>query len=282
MVEMLSLNERKVFWDRNLEAGDRWNEVIRSSVRRSGIFVLFWCCDTYASDEVAKEVALALHHKKKIVPVKLCHAAMPQPLNDWQWIDLQGRVQHDCGGIDHARPGTPFPEGAPSPSEPNRKILFASALAGLTCFVAVLLLWMPRFMKNSGAESMPSTSVPAGVNTPGEVSRIPRNAIRVPEGYLVIEPPIGSRGSISELDKRGRLVASYDIPSLAPSPPLPEMRETPLPKWYVQRVPFLWICGGIALAAVLIRAIFKRRQRTQQTVTLTLGFLQRIEREPDC
>jgi hypothetical protein len=280
MVEMLSLNERKVFWDRKLEAGDRWDDVIRSSVKRSSIFVLFWCCDTHTSDYVSKEVALALRLKKKIVPVKLCHAAMPQPLNDWQWIDLQNRVQHECGGVDHAHPGMPFTEGLPSRSGPPKKVLTGWALAGLTCLTAAMLLWTPRLMKHPGVQSMPSLNAPAGVNTSGDVSRIPRNAIRVPKGYVVIEPPVDSPGTITELDKRGRWVATHGIPLLLPSPSLPELRETPLPTWYVQRGPLLWISGTIALAALLITVILKRRQRTQQTVTLTLGFLRQFESEP--
>src|SRR2546423_1361595 len=46
LVELLSLNNRRVFWDQDLAPGDQWNQVIRSSVKRSSIFVLFWCCDT--------------------------------------------------------------------------------------------------------------------------------------------------------------------------------------------------------------------------------------------
>jgi hypothetical protein len=34
IVEMLSLNDRNAFWDRKLEAGDRWDEVIQSCVER--------------------------------------------------------------------------------------------------------------------------------------------------------------------------------------------------------------------------------------------------------
>ena len=100
LVELLSLNDRRVFWDQELAPGDQWNQVIRSSVKRSSIFVLFWCCDTGQSDYTAEEIAVAVRFKKKIVPAKLCHAAMPWPLSIWQWIDLQG-VEHHCADLDH-------------------------------------------------------------------------------------------------------------------------------------------------------------------------------------
>jgi len=101
LVELLSLNDRHVFWDQQLSPGDRWDEALRLSVRQSHIFVLFWCCDTGYSDYIAQEIALALRLKKKIVPVKLCNAALPQPLGAWQWIDLQKRVEHQCADLDH-------------------------------------------------------------------------------------------------------------------------------------------------------------------------------------
>ena len=260
MVEMLSLNDRKVFWDRKLEAGDRWDEVIQSSVERSNIFVLFWCCDTHASDYTLKEVALALRLKKKIVPVKLCPAAMPQPLNDWQWIDLQTRVQHECGVVDHAVPGKPFPEGTPTRSGGKKKWVLASAVACLVSVIAVLTQrsMMISSVPNYQSVEMPSVAATVDVDRP----QIPRSAIRIREGYVVIQPPEGSPGTIRQLDKRGRFVASYTIPLLPPVPPLPELRETPLPFWYVHRAPLLWITGSIVLAALLIRGIFKRRART--------------------
>jgi TIR domain len=139
LVELLSLNDRRVFWDQELAPGDQWNQVIRSSVRRSRIFVLFWCCDTGQSDYTAEEIAVALRLKKKIVPVKLCPAVMPQPLAQWQWIDLQKRVEHRCADLDHQiahvrKAETPVT----SRRFPSRKLAFAS-LACLVFTVAAML-----------------------------------------------------------------------------------------------------------------------------------------------
>ena len=50
LVQLLSVNEHRVFWDQDLKAGDRGDAAIRSSIKHSGIFVLFWCWAIRKSD----------------------------------------------------------------------------------------------------------------------------------------------------------------------------------------------------------------------------------------
>lgn len=156
MVEMLRLNERKVFWDHDLAAGDRWDEVIRASVKHSSVFVLFWCCDTHASRYVATEVEEAVRRKKKIVPVKLCPAALPPPLDGWQWIDLQARFRHECTAVDHTQalpllPGVtavmaPAPAPVSGPGFLSRGKWWMAAAAACLLLAMAPLLWvsLPR------------------------------------------------------------------------------------------------------------------------------------------
>ena len=113
LIDLLSVNQQRVFWDGDLKPGDDWDAEIQKALKRSGIFVLFWCCDTSQSKEVAKEIATAVRHNKKIVPVKLCPAALPGDLNRWQWVDLQSHVHHTCLALVH---GTTAAPRQPAPS----------------------------------------------------------------------------------------------------------------------------------------------------------------------
>ena len=292
MVEMLSLNERKVFWDRKLEAGDRWNDVIGSSVKRSSIFVLFWCCDTHASEYTGKEIALALRLKKKIVPVKLCPATMPEPLREWQWIDLQERVQHDCGMSDHSLSNTPLLVETPPRSATTYNFVTAMA-ACIVCFLAVSYLLTRR---GSQIEPpLPPTKIPTDVTPPppkptkptGPIRlpetvnvppRIPGGAIRLPGGYAVIIPPSNlEAGRIRKFDERGYPIASYGIPSTPSVPVWPPLREEPLPSWYVNRHAILWLSSSTIGTALMLHRILKRRRRTEETITLAIRYFRNLE-----
>jgi hypothetical protein len=50
---------------------------------------------------------------------------LPEPLNDWQWIDLQKRVQHECAVIDHTSPGALLQEGVSARAGRRRKLLLS-------------------------------------------------------------------------------------------------------------------------------------------------------------
>jgi hypothetical protein len=139
LVELLQINDQRVFWDqKDIVPGDRWEEVINSSLRRSNVLVLFWCCDAHTSTYVGHEVQLARKFKKKVIPVKLCHAAMPEAIAAWQWIDLQ-HFDHKCLNIDH--------QALPCFStsiEPNFGGLMSKRVRhGFNVFLLSLLLLLP-------------------------------------------------------------------------------------------------------------------------------------------
>jgi hypothetical protein len=147
LVEILSLNDRKVFWDRELQPGELWAKTILRSLKRSSTFVLFWCCDTRTSQWVGAEIAEALRLKKKIVPVKLCSIGLPAMLAEFQWIDLIERVEHRCN---HA---TETPEySAENPDirttgAARSRRLPVVALVAVLLVTAFLSLLVPTFRK---------------------------------------------------------------------------------------------------------------------------------------
>ena len=96
--------EDAVFLDvEQLKPGDLWEEKLVGAVQESSVFVLCWCCQSEKSEFVAKEIRIALTDRsKKLVPVLFCSTKLPADLTARQWIDLRGRVVHNC---DHFRDG---------------------------------------------------------------------------------------------------------------------------------------------------------------------------------
>lgn len=88
-----------VFLDvESLKPGSMWETEIMGAVRASKIFVVCWCCRGSRSDFMAREIETALEDsQKRIVPVLLCSFGLTDHLADRQWIDLRGRIYHDCG-----------------------------------------------------------------------------------------------------------------------------------------------------------------------------------------
>jgi hypothetical protein len=81
----------------SLDPGDLWEEKIIEAVKESSVFVLCWCCECKKSEFIAKEISTALSdRRKRLVPVLLCPMDLPTALASRQWIDLRGRVAHDC------------------------------------------------------------------------------------------------------------------------------------------------------------------------------------------
>jgi len=87
-----------IFLDINsIKPGDRWRQEIENAVRASSVFILCWCCESKKSEFVANEIRIALGStEKRLVPVLLCSAPLPEALADRQWIDLRGRFHHSC------------------------------------------------------------------------------------------------------------------------------------------------------------------------------------------
>jgi hypothetical protein len=93
----------------SLKPGDDWKLEIEKAIEASQVLVLCWCCAAKMSQAVAYEIGVAMRSgEKRLVPVILCDAELPQPLAGNQWIDLRGQVPHKC--LPHSEPFTP-PKG---------------------------------------------------------------------------------------------------------------------------------------------------------------------------
>jgi hypothetical protein len=81
----------------SLKPGDYWEPEIERAVRESSVFVLCWCCQSERSGFVTREIRMALGDaERRIVPVLFCSVPLPASLASRQWIDLQGKVVHEC------------------------------------------------------------------------------------------------------------------------------------------------------------------------------------------
>jgi TIR domain len=81
----------------SLKPGDLWDDKIMGAVKEASVFVLCWCCESDKSTFIAKEISAALAEgEKKLVPVLFCSTPLPPGMADRQWIDLRGKVVHDC------------------------------------------------------------------------------------------------------------------------------------------------------------------------------------------
>jgi hypothetical protein len=84
----------------SLKPGDLWDDKIISAVKDSTVFIICWCCQSEKSTFVAKEIAAALASgNKKLVPVLFCSTPLPATLSSYQWIDLRGKILHNCEHI---------------------------------------------------------------------------------------------------------------------------------------------------------------------------------------
>jgi hypothetical protein len=81
----------------SIKPGQKWKSEIERAIRESTVFVLCWCCESEKSKFIAHEIKMAMHSGgKRLAPVLFCGTPLPRSLADRQWIDLRGRVVHDC------------------------------------------------------------------------------------------------------------------------------------------------------------------------------------------
>jgi hypothetical protein len=84
---------RPVWIDRNdLDAGGNWAGMIVRAIRESDTFCLMCSAEAFQSDHVRREIYIADKYKRKLLPVRLDFAEMPEDfeyfLIDRQWLDL--------------------------------------------------------------------------------------------------------------------------------------------------------------------------------------------------
>jgi hypothetical protein len=86
---------RAVWIDRQaIEAGGNWAGMIVRAIRDSDTFCLMCSAEAFQSDNVRREIYIADKYKRKLLPVRLDSAEMPEDfeyfLIDRQWLDLTG------------------------------------------------------------------------------------------------------------------------------------------------------------------------------------------------
>ena len=84
---------RDVWIDREeLQAGANWAGMIVRAIRDSDTFCLMCTAEAFQSDNVRREIYIADKYKRKLLPVRLDFAQMPEDfeyfLIDRQWLDL--------------------------------------------------------------------------------------------------------------------------------------------------------------------------------------------------
>ena len=86
---------RSVWIDREeIEAGGNWAGMIVRAIRGADTFCLMCSAEAFQSDNVRREIYIADKYKRKLLPVRLDSAEMPEDfeyfLIDRQWLDLTG------------------------------------------------------------------------------------------------------------------------------------------------------------------------------------------------
>ena len=95
LVEEVERAGRDVWIDRDgIDAGGNWAGLIVRAIRESDTFCLMCSAEAFQSDNVRREIYIADKYKRKLVPVRLDFAEMPEDfeyfLIDRQWLDLTG------------------------------------------------------------------------------------------------------------------------------------------------------------------------------------------------
>jgi hypothetical protein len=86
---------RPVWIDRDeIKAGGNWAGMIVRAIRESDTFCLMCSAEAFQSDNVRREIYIADKYKRKLLPVRLDSAEIPEDfeyfLIDRQWLDLAG------------------------------------------------------------------------------------------------------------------------------------------------------------------------------------------------
>ena len=104
LAALLRVANPEVFRDEeSLHPGDVWRKVIQDAIERSTEFILFWCSHSAISSEVKREYELALHLKKRVVPVLLDGSDLKGSLRERQVIDMRHFHQHEAKLADDER-----------------------------------------------------------------------------------------------------------------------------------------------------------------------------------
>ena len=77
LVEAVKRDGHQVFFDQDLSGGQQWRETIVPAIRKADVFMVVLSPRSIASDHVRKELDIAEHEKKPIVPIVTEQVAIP-------------------------------------------------------------------------------------------------------------------------------------------------------------------------------------------------------------
>jgi hypothetical protein len=89
LAELLEQRRWTVFWDRRLEPGGKWPEVLEVELGRAGCVVVAWTEASVASSWVRKEAASGLR-RNSLIPARLSDIEPPSGFEDLHAADLMG------------------------------------------------------------------------------------------------------------------------------------------------------------------------------------------------
>lgn len=85
----------EIWSDSKLRGGQRWREEIRKRIKWCDKMIVYWCCHSGNSIEVARELKQAAALNKPIAAFRLCDYPMPQSLREFHWVNIKD-LPHDC------------------------------------------------------------------------------------------------------------------------------------------------------------------------------------------
>jgi hypothetical protein len=89
LAKLLEQQRWTVFWDRRLEPGGKWPDVLEVELQRAGCVVVTWSEASVDSDWVRKEAENGIQ-RNNLIPVRLADIASACGLGDWHTTDLMG------------------------------------------------------------------------------------------------------------------------------------------------------------------------------------------------
>jgi hypothetical protein len=78
-----------VFQDVAIRPGKVWKKELEDALRSANLVVLFWCHHSATSDEVRKEIDVAMKAGKDVLPVLLDETPLPPRLAAFQRVDFR-------------------------------------------------------------------------------------------------------------------------------------------------------------------------------------------------
>ena len=97
LVSAFEAEGHTVFWDRHIQPGQHWSDVLENAMRESRVVVVVWSAASVTSAWVKAEATEAMA-QRKLVPVRIDSATIPMPFGQVQTADIAlNRPLHEQG-----------------------------------------------------------------------------------------------------------------------------------------------------------------------------------------